>query len=256
MRFRKSVKLAPGVRINLSKSGISTTLGRRGASVTIGGRGRHATAKRPGTGIRSSPRLAGGDAGGASNGGAAKASGCASAGCLGFFLLVLLGMCLDTDRPSSPPAPGSASLSRTSSYSASDYATSSYGEPAAAETRDWLYIHGSLNVRAEPDKSAAVVRTLRRGDYVQLGPKDTSGWARVYSAGTAEGYVYRASELVQRQAPSAERAESTRRGVYSSGSGGARRSSGGRVYHTGPRGGCYYISGSGRKQYVDHSYCY
>lgn len=30
----------------------------------------------------------------------------------------------------------------------------------------------------------------------------------------------------------------------------------GRVYHTGPRGGCYYYSSSGRKVYVDRSYCY
>lgn len=26
-------------------------------------------------------------------------------------------------------------------------------------------------------------------------------------------------------------------------------------YHLGPRGGCYTLSGSGKKQYVDHSYC-
>lgn len=30
---------------------------------------------------------------------------------------------------------------------------------------------------------------------------------------------------------------------------------GSRTYYTGPRGGCYYISGSGRRQYVDRSYC-
>lgn len=31
-RFRKRIKIAPGVNINLSKSGISTTIGKRGAS--------------------------------------------------------------------------------------------------------------------------------------------------------------------------------------------------------------------------------
>jgi hypothetical protein len=30
---------------------------------------------------------------------------------------------------------------------------------------------------------------------------------------------------------------------------------GNRTYYTGPRGGCYYISSSGRKQYVDRRYC-
>ena len=28
-----------------------------------------------------------------------------------------------------------------------------------------------------------------------------------------------------------------------------------RVYHTGPRGGCYYLSGKGRKVYVDKKFC-
>ncbi|CAA9363133.1 MAG: hypothetical protein AVDCRST_MAG89-3883, partial [uncultured Gemmatimonadetes bacterium] len=26
-------------------------------------------------------------------------------------------------------------------------------------------------------------------------------------------------------------------------------------YYTGPRGGCYTYTSSGRKRYVDHSYC-
>src|ERR1044072_6429120 len=35
-RFRKSVKLFPGVRVNLSRRGISTTVGVRGLSVNLG----------------------------------------------------------------------------------------------------------------------------------------------------------------------------------------------------------------------------
>jgi Protein of unknown function (DUF4236) len=35
-RFRRSFKIAPGVRINLSKSGVSTSVGVRGAHVTLG----------------------------------------------------------------------------------------------------------------------------------------------------------------------------------------------------------------------------
>lgn len=38
--------------------------------------------------------------------------------------------------------------------------------------------------------------------------------------------------------------------------GGSRRSGGGRQLHVGPRGGCYYINGSGNKTYVDRSECY
>jgi len=36
IRFRKRIKILPGVHINLSRSGISTSLGVRGASITKG----------------------------------------------------------------------------------------------------------------------------------------------------------------------------------------------------------------------------
>ncbi|MBR3386541.1 DUF4236 domain-containing protein [Candidatus Saccharibacteria bacterium] len=39
-RYRRSVKVAPGVKLNFSKSGISTTLGPKGAHYTIGRKGR------------------------------------------------------------------------------------------------------------------------------------------------------------------------------------------------------------------------
>ena len=39
LRFRRSIKLAPGVRVNLSGSGFSWSLGPRGASIGIGKRG-------------------------------------------------------------------------------------------------------------------------------------------------------------------------------------------------------------------------
>lgn len=35
----------------------------------------------------------------------------------------------------------------------------------------------------------------------------------------------------------------------------AERNQNGHTYITGPRGGCYYVTASGRKQYVDHSMC-
>lgn len=47
--FRKSIKVAPGVRINFSKSGVSTSIGGKG--LTYNSRGR-VTASIPGTGIR------------------------------------------------------------------------------------------------------------------------------------------------------------------------------------------------------------
>ena len=50
-RFRKSFKIMPGVRVNLSKSGISTSLGMRGARLNLGRKGMRATTGIPGTGI-------------------------------------------------------------------------------------------------------------------------------------------------------------------------------------------------------------
>jgi hypothetical protein len=51
LRFRKSFKLAPGVRLNVGSSGMSWTVGPRGASVNIGKRGAYLNAGIPGTGI-------------------------------------------------------------------------------------------------------------------------------------------------------------------------------------------------------------
>ena len=51
-RFRKSFKIAPGIRINIGKKGFSSIgLGPRGASMSIGNQGKHANIGMPGTGI-------------------------------------------------------------------------------------------------------------------------------------------------------------------------------------------------------------
>lgn len=60
IRFRKSLKLAPGVRMNLSGSGVSWTLGPRGASVGIGKRGTYLNTGIPHTGLYARQSLTGG----------------------------------------------------------------------------------------------------------------------------------------------------------------------------------------------------
>ena len=59
IRYRRSVKIMPGVRINFSKSGISTTIGPRGASVNIGKNGTYLNTGIPGTGIYMRERIGG-----------------------------------------------------------------------------------------------------------------------------------------------------------------------------------------------------
>jgi hypothetical protein len=58
-RFRRSIKIAPGIRLNVSKSGVSTSLGTRGATVNISRRGTRGTLGIPGTGISYSEKLSG-----------------------------------------------------------------------------------------------------------------------------------------------------------------------------------------------------
>lgn len=64
LRFRRSVKLAPGIRMNFSGSGVSWTLGPRGMSVGIGKRGTYLNSGIPGTGLYARERM---DSSGAGN---------------------------------------------------------------------------------------------------------------------------------------------------------------------------------------------
>jgi hypothetical protein len=50
-RFQRRIRLFPGVRINLSKSGVSTSIGTRGAHVTVGHGQTRETVGLPGTGL-------------------------------------------------------------------------------------------------------------------------------------------------------------------------------------------------------------
>lgn len=65
IRFRKSIKLAPGVRWNLSGGGSSWTFGPRGFSVGVGKRGSYLNTGIPGTGLYSRERIGGGARAGA-----------------------------------------------------------------------------------------------------------------------------------------------------------------------------------------------
>jgi hypothetical protein len=50
-RFHRTIRVLPGLRLNLSKSGASVSVGRRGAWFTVGPKGTRATVGLPGTGI-------------------------------------------------------------------------------------------------------------------------------------------------------------------------------------------------------------
>ena len=51
LRLWRRVRLIPGLRANISRSGISLSIGHRGAWITIGPRGKRATVGWPGSGL-------------------------------------------------------------------------------------------------------------------------------------------------------------------------------------------------------------
>lgn len=52
MRFQKSIRLAPGIRINLSKSGMGVSVGPKGLKLGVDAKGRrYSSVGIPGTGI-------------------------------------------------------------------------------------------------------------------------------------------------------------------------------------------------------------
>ncbi len=51
-RFRRSLRIAPGIRVNIGKNGVSSvSLGKRGATLNVGKTGVHETVGLPGTGL-------------------------------------------------------------------------------------------------------------------------------------------------------------------------------------------------------------
>ena len=50
-RFRRSIRILPGIRLNVGKRGASVSMGVRGAHVTLGPKGARTTLGVPGTGL-------------------------------------------------------------------------------------------------------------------------------------------------------------------------------------------------------------
>ena len=57
LRFRKTISVLPGVRLNISKSGVSASIGTKGATLNIGRKGARGTVALPGTGLSYSEKL-------------------------------------------------------------------------------------------------------------------------------------------------------------------------------------------------------
>jgi hypothetical protein len=248
-RFRKSVKIIPGVRLNFSKSGISTSVGGSGATVNFGKRGTRQTIGIPGSGISFSsftPKSAKSKPGGDTD--MAKRDAESGVGCLilvGLFI-VTLAQCERSDK-----------IDVSAAYETA--ATTTFGneierQPAAGnalifEADDTVYVTAStLNGRSEPSTTGSVVTKLDHGQSASV--VDRSGeWLKV---ATTAGAVWIASQHVGSSPPprpqpvySTPSRSSPARGNYRDDN---CPCSGSRVC-IGPRGGRYCITSGGNKRY-------
>lgn len=176
-RFRRSVRVLPGVRLNFSKSGVSTSVGGHGTTVNFSKRGTRTIVGLPGTGLSYSstkPR----------SGGLPSASG-TSGGvggliALAFGLLLLVGFC--SSRTTSSPS-SATSIAATASTSTS-------------------YVTGNaVNCRASSDPRSAVLGRLTKGTSVAVS-ESANGWSHVTDSSAGDCWI--SSALLSQEAPASK----------------------------------------------------
>ena len=267
-RFRKSIKIAPGLRLNLSKSGISTSIGGPGATINLGSQGIRKTVGIPGSGLSFSAMSNGAksnasnysDVGGsqdeAQNNSKSK-NGC---GCLlvilaFFFALSFCGKGEDKKILSD------ADVNQT-------ITDIGKGEMVFVSAK-------SLNARSTPSADAKRIKTLHKGQTVKVLEKQ-GDWLKVVQGGVvmwiAADHVTKQLSAKQSDAkpqsnspsepsffvksnankqPRSNRQSYKEPAKYKNGRGlssGRCPCNGGPVC-VGPRGGRYCISRSGKKRY-------
>lgn len=118
IRFRRSIRIAPGVKVNLTKTGVGFTVGPRGAHYSVHSSGRRTkTIGLPGTGVyyQESSTGASNDRSGspATAPVAAKSSGCTPAGCgalvVGLLVIGAIANLVGGGSPSATPGVGGTS---------------------------------------------------------------------------------------------------------------------------------------------------
>jgi hypothetical protein len=178
LRFHRVFSILPGVRINVSKSGVSTSVGPRGADVNIGRHGVTTNAGIPGTGLSYRQKMG-------SRG--SKLGIIALVGAIGFAAVK------NADKIIGFFHPHSTTTAATASHRATSAAATQTIVQTAKPTAGVRYVHrGGSDLWALPKVSAEVLKKEPRGQQVQL--IATSGaWAEVRD-GELSGWM-RASVL-------------------------------------------------------------
>lgn len=189
-RFRKTVRILSGIRLNFSKSGMSTSIGHPGASINLSSKGTRHTVGIPGTGLSYSalsPKAA------AHLPNTVK-QGRSSSGCgwllVGAVSLLAVTMC---SRP-----PQTTAADEQGNQQAVSSLSSEQRVPAPEDT---VYVTSQvLNGRAGPSKSAEVIGKFRQDDalFVQERQGD---WMKV--AQGAAVYWVASSHVASKRKPRA-----------------------------------------------------
>jgi hypothetical protein len=186
-RFQKRISILPGVRINLSKSGVSASLGPRGADVNIGKDGVTANAGIPGTGLSYRQKLGGASAGATSKkrGGMGWLGILAVVGGLGFWAFQHAGKIEKALAPAKPAATISTDVSTKASTD--DASTSAAPVGSTANMLRYVRRQGSI-LRGEPKASGDILKREVKGATVTLVSEGPDGWSKV-TDGNITGYM-------------------------------------------------------------------
>jgi hypothetical protein len=254
-RFRRTVAILPGVRLNLSRSGISTTLGPNGASINLGRRGTRTTVGIPGTGISHSGLISSGSEGGDEQGFSsanAKKSGCGTWAIVAISLFAL-GKCVgDVDPTTSAPVVTTEAIPQQGLLTLQPEAD------ATADPRSDHITGEKVEGRSNPSSSSKITRVFQNGDAVRV-VKRKRNWIKVIQNGVTFWVLAKhissptyASPIATRSSPigrpSKQSAKKNRTSKRTGISGGSCPCGSGRIC-TGPRGGRYCITSGGNKRY-------
>jgi hypothetical protein len=176
-RFQKRISILPGVRINLSKGGVSTSLGPRGADVNIGKDGIATNAGIPGTGLSYRQKL-----GGKTGGKTGLLGVLAVVGGLAFWAFQHAGKIEKAIAPAAPQAAAVTPQAASSTPQAESHAPVNTAAPSLR------YVHRAGSVlRDEPKTSGHILRKESKGSQVTL-VSEEDAWAKV-TDGDITGYM-------------------------------------------------------------------
>ena len=198
MRFKKSKKIAPGVKLNVSNKSVGVSVGWKGVHHSVSSSGRKTTTvSAPGTGL-SYVKTSGG---GSRKRKSSKKAQSGTVGCgtilLGFILFFLIVGVFSSGFSSGRKKAAEAAASSSTVSAVSETSTPTPTE-APVETKV-MYSKSSLNIRAAASADAEKLGTFSAGDSVTVISSE-NGWSKIDYNGT-EAYV--ASDYLSDTQPTA-----------------------------------------------------